>query len=172
VTRGESNSHASRHDGLSVACLPVSPLGHVGSQNRPCGNRTRLCGLRGRRPEPIDERADASSAKYEVRKPAGKESSHFFMLCTSAFALNSVRRAGFEPAQRAAGGLQPLGLACAQPTGPSSTKYKGPSTKVPSVSHFVLSTSYLAQASPTGFEPVISTVTEWRALQAAPRGRN
>ena len=26
-------------------------------------------------------------------------------------------------------------------------------------------------ASPTGFEPVISTVTGWRALQTAPRGR-
>ena len=27
------------------------------------------------------------------------------------------------------------------------------------------------KASPTGFEPVISTLTGWRALQAAPRGR-
>ena len=27
------------------------------------------------------------------------------------------------------------------------------------------------QASPMGFEPMISTVTGWRALQAAPRGR-
>src|ERR1700704_569622 len=27
------------------------------------------------------------------------------------------------------------------------------------------------QASPAGFEPAISTVTEWRALQAAPRGQ-
>ena len=27
------------------------------------------------------------------------------------------------------------------------------------------------QASPTGFEPVISTVTKWRALRTAPRGR-
>src|SRR5437763_5397646 len=28
------------------------------------------------------------------------------------------------------------------------------------------------QASPAGFEPAISTVTGWRALRTAPRGRN
>ena len=30
---------------------------------------------------------------------------------------------------------------------------------------------HILKASPAGFEPAISTVTGWRALQAAPRGR-
>ena len=47
------------HDVLSVACLPVAPLGRVVSS--PCGNRTRLFGVRGRCPIPIDERAMSSA---------------------------------------------------------------------------------------------------------------
>jgi hypothetical protein len=37
----------------------------------PCGNRTRLCGLRGRRPVPIDERADCSSV-FKLTSASGR----------------------------------------------------------------------------------------------------
>jgi hypothetical protein len=89
------------HDVLSVACLPVSPLGRV---NDPCGNRTRLCGLRGRRPGPIDERADrfkemhnasSRSRTCTARRRVGY--SHLGTPMPSRREL-SVTRAGVEPA--------------------------------------------------------------------------
>jgi hypothetical protein len=73
-----------------------------------------------------------------------------------------------------AGGLQPLRLANAQPTQFSVARVGIEPTDV----HQGLSLAALPvcvpcqQASPMGFEPMISTVTGWRALQAAPRGRN
>ena len=77
----------------TVVCLRHTPrmFPQSAATNSPCGNRTHPSSLRGWRPSPIDERA----AK--------------------------VRRAGVEPAQPEAGGLQPLRLANAQPTRPSST---------------------------------------------------
>ena len=49
------------HDVLSVACLPVAPLGQL-SQSSPYGIRTRVAGLRGKHPEPLEERAVFSSS--------------------------------------------------------------------------------------------------------------
>ena len=86
VTKGRVELPSSReHDVLSIACLPVAPLGRESSCDKrrgpvirfaqscgtrhsalrsrlstlhdPCGNRTRLASVRGWRPEPIDERA-------------------------------------------------------------------------------------------------------------------
>ena len=124
--------------------------------------------------------------------------------------LFRVRRDGVEPPQPAACGLQPRGLANAQPTHglflSSSTggnrtprrsrrfelrRFTGLRT-VPWVA-FRLQISDLVRrrrstcpspnlnseicnlksaASPIGFEPTASTLTGWRALQAAPRGRS
>ena len=140
-----------RHDVLSVACLPVAPLGRKSSSD-PCGNRTRPCGLRGRRPEPIDERAVA------------------------------VRRAGVEPAMPEGGWVTATWAhqcpadatcqagGCGRETGGRMTR---PAT---ALSNCLPPASGLrppacSQASPAGFEPAISTLTGWRALQAAPRGR-
>ena len=45
---------------VSTCCTTWScQFGHISD---PCGNRTRLCGLRGRRPVPIDERADSGTS--------------------------------------------------------------------------------------------------------------
>jgi hypothetical protein len=75
-----------------------------------------------------------------------------------------------------AGGLQPLRLANAQPTHVSSTD--GSRTHKPRrfelrrfASLRTALSSSVNKASPIGFEPTISTVTGWRALRAAPRGR-
>lgn len=94
------NSHAScGHDVLSVACLPITPLGHrcffVASGSY--GNRTRLSGLKNRRPKPIDERAENSGMREEGG--GGK----LITLSVSPLpsppsALAAVRRAGVEPA--------------------------------------------------------------------------
>ena len=134
------------HDVLSVACLPVPPLGHLFSG--PCGNRTRLSSLRGWRPEPIDERAMLSVRRAGV-EPA-------------------------QPRRLAA--LQPVGLADAQPThvlqvaqaGVEPADHEGLSfAALP-----VCVPCRFIQASSTGFEPAISCVTGRRALQAAPRGHD
>jgi hypothetical protein len=85
-----------------------------------------------------------------------------------------VRRAGVEPAQRYAGGLQPLRLANAQPTHVLAVARVGIE---PTDDHQGLSLAALPvcvpcwQTSSMGFEPMASTVTEWRALRTAPRGQ-
>src|SRR5271156_997088 len=80
-----------------------------------------------------------------------------------ADAKQSVARVGVEPTDRHSTQLPP----CARlpPRQPCSVarfelgRFTGLRT-VPSI-----------EASPAGFEPAISTLTGWRALQAAPRGR-
>src|SRR5260221_5694400 len=137
----------------------------AGSTTWPCspyGNRTHPSGLRGRCPSPIDERASILSASRAALAPG-------------------------EPAQQVAGGLQPLGLANAQPT----HFPLAPVGVEPTDDHQALSLAALPslrtvlphpcplpkgegkyRTSPMGFEPMTSTVTGWRALQAAPRGQS
>ena len=96
VTKGRVELPSSReHDVLSIACLPVAPLGRESSCDKrrgpvirfaqscgtrhsalrsrlstphdPCGNRTRLASVRGWRPEPIDERAG-----HDLRTASGR----------------------------------------------------------------------------------------------------
>ena len=59
------------HDVLSVARLPIAPLGHVVSS--PCGSRTRLASVRSWYPMPIDERAifPVRRAGVEPANPQG-----------------------------------------------------------------------------------------------------
>ena len=137
-----------RHELLRLARLPVPPLGPVGSLNGPCGNRTRPCGLRGRRPEPIDERADFNWVVKELNL-----SSTASLFCDNGF---TGRREEHNPSSG---------------TGGSRTRnHQGLSLAALPVC--VPCHDPLAQkASPTGFEPVISCLTGRRALQAAPRGR-
>jgi hypothetical protein len=75
-----------------------------------------------------------------------------------------------------AGGLRPLGLANAQPTrlklvtrvGVEPTDHEGLSfAALPDC----VPRRFVKKASPRGFEPLISTLTGWRALRTAPRGR-
>ena len=70
-----------------------------------------------------------------------------------------------------AGGLQPPGHANAQPTHVCSSS-TGPQNHR-GLSSAALPIAYRAvSASSMGFEPTISTVTGWRALRAALRGRD
>ena len=85
-----------------------------------------------------------------------------------------MRRAGVEPALPEAGGLQPPGHAHAQPTHDVRSIDAGGS-RTHNTRRFELrrfSGLRTAPASPGGFEPPISTVTGWRALLAALRGRS
>ena len=108
----------------------------------PCGNRTRPSSLRGWCPEPIDERA----LQWVVKE-----------LNLSSSTLLVLRQRLYRPPQRA------------QPD-QWHRRESNPQTR-----RFELRRSAswrtVPQASPTGFEPVISCVTGRRALQAAPRGR-
>jgi hypothetical protein len=84
-----------------------------------------------------------------------------------------------------AGGLQPLGLANAQPThlvislreldgtgGIRTHTHQGLSLAARPVGVPCLSLVFPNHpAPPMGFEPTVSTLTGWRALRAAPRGR-
>ena len=112
--------------------------------NSPYGNRTHPSGMRGRRPF-ADRRTGHECAGQELNLHSSK-----------AAALQAVR------------------LASAQPTHVPSIARVGIE---PTDIHQGLSLAALPvcvpcqQASPMGFEPMISTLTGWRALQAAPRGR-
>ncbi len=55
------------HEPLKLACLPFH---HLTFANSPYGNRTHLSGMRGRYPEPIDERASYSSIGVTGFEPA------------------------------------------------------------------------------------------------------
>ena len=111
----------------------------------PCGSRTRLCGLRGRRPELIDERAESNWVVKELN------------LSSSASLFRDNGFTGRHEEHNPKNG-----------TGGSRTR----SRQFLRLAALPFCVPCRNQASPTGFEPVISTVTEWRALQAAPRGRN
>ena len=113
----------------------------------PCGNRTRLSGLRGRRPVPIDERA-----------------------------MLSVRRAGVEPAQPEGwlgyshlGSPMPSRRMFSSGAGGSRTR-TSPRFELGRFADLRTAPCF-SKAPSTGFEPAISCVTGRRALQAAPRGR-
>ena len=92
-------------------------------------------------------------------------------------AMLSVRRDGVEPpGSGRTTGLQPAGPANAQPThvvsstGGSRTHKRSPRFELGRFT--CLRTAPNRQASPVGLEPTISTVTGWRALLAALRGRD
>ena len=110
----------------------------------PYGNRIHPSGLRGRRPG-ADRRTGRQCVGQELNLHSSK-----------AAALQAVRLANAQPAH-----LLSVARVGIEPTD----------------DHQDLSLAALPvcvpcqQASPAGFEPAISTVTEWRALQAAPRGR-
>ena len=139
----------SRTIALLVVTQASSPLDHgivrLSSVSSPCGNRTRLSGLRGRDPIPIDERA-----------------------------MLSVRRAGVEPAQPEAADLQSVGLTDAQPTHGFRWRRResNPQTRRFELRRFagLRTAPCLSKAPSTGFEPAISCVTGRRALRAALRG--
>jgi hypothetical protein len=63
------------------------------SLNDPCGSRTRLCGLRGRRPMPIDERAELFVA-FPIDECVGQESN---LQCHQAGGLQSLGHANAQP---------------------------------------------------------------------------
>ena len=144
------------HDVLSVARLPVAPLGHVQQPVRE-SNRAPLrssgrASVRGWHPKPIDERA-----------------------------MLSVRRAGVEPANpQGMAGLRPVGLTNAQSSRivqvaqagvePAVTKVSGTAAQRWSSPLCRFAYRAIFQATSMGFEPTISCVTGRRALQAAPRG--
>lgn len=110
----------------------------------PYGNRTHPSGLKGRRPF-ADRRTGRQCVGQELNLHSSK-----------AAALQAVRLANAQPAH-----LLSVARVGIEPTD----------------DHQGLSLAALPvcvpcqQASPAGFEPAISTVTEWRALQAAPRGQ-
>ena len=110
----------------------------------PYGNRTHPSGLRGRRPG-ADRRTGRQCVGQELNLHSSK-----------AAALQAVRLANAQPAhvlQVARVGIEP------------TDDHQGLSLVALPVC------VPCQQASPAGFEPAISTVTEWRALQAAPRGQ-
>ena len=83
----EGESRTRMPQGHDVLSVACLPFHHFADKSSPYGNRTRITRMRVSYPEPLEERA-----------------------------VLSVRRAGVEPAQPAACGLQPRGLANAQPT--------------------------------------------------------
>jgi hypothetical protein len=111
----------------------------------PYGNRTHPSGLRGRRPG-ADRRTGRQCVGQELNLHSSK-----------AAALQAVRLANAQPAHVLS--VARVGIE-------------------PTDDHQGLSLAALPvcvpcqQASPAGFEPAISTLTEWRALQAAPRGQS
>lgn len=119
----------------------------------PCGNRTRLSGLRGRRPEPIDERADSElltvrRAGVEPAMPEGGWVTATWARQCPADANNQMAQAGIEPAESRRFELRRFAELRTAPVDVNKTT-----------------------ASPMGFEPTISCVTGRRALRAAPRGQ-
>ena len=114
----------------------------------PCGNRTRLSGLRGQRPVPIDERAvlECDEQELNLQILAGWLGyGQLGLPMPDRRELFSVAQAGVEPAVH-----QGLSLAALPICVPR----------------------HLPPAPSTGFEPAISCVTGRRALQAAPRGQH
>ena len=110
----------------------------------PYGNRTHPSGLRGRRPI-----ADRRTGRQCVGQELNLHSSEAAALQAARLAnaqpahVLSVARVGIEPTDDHQG-LSLVALPVCVPC---------------------------QQAPPAGFEPAISTVTEWRALRAAPRGQ-
>jgi hypothetical protein len=139
---GGQGSGVRESNGRRPLACPFVPC----SFHDPCGDRTRLCDLRGRCPEPIDERAESNWVVKELNLASSTS-----LFCDNGF---TGRREEHNPKSG---------------TGGSRTR-RSPNLELGRFAS--LRTVPQLKASPTGFEPVISCLTGRRALQAAPRGRN
>ena len=149
---GDSNSHASGARASEARASAIPPPGE--SSSGPCGNRTRLPSLRGWCPVPIDERTFIENCQWVAKELNLSPSAS--PLDGNGFTGRREEHHPREPSSSSTGGSRTHRIPGFEPG-----RFAGLRT-VPS----------LPSAPPTGFEPAISTVTEWRALQAAPRRRN